>query len=228
MNLQVEEKVKTTEEEQDFTIETNRMSEFYSQLKRDPRILFGGFPSGNQVEYLQSIGVRYFIDLTTPFEKKRLPVYSLKNKHHIYVNFPIRDNFIPYDMNLFNEFLTWLTFTINVMKEDELIYIHCKGGHGRSGMLVCCILCVLFNLTPEQSISEATISHNERPLLTEKWRLLPCPPHEIQRIFIHRVFQCHLQLQQQTSNTHLQLENLFNSTRKRILHHHQKTKKLLI
>jgi len=197
---------------------------FYSQLRRDPRLLFGGYPSGNRIRYLKSIGVRYVIDLTTPYEKKKLPVYNSYDNDIIYVNFPIRDNFIPYDMNLFNEFIVWLIFTIGVMKEDEMMYVHCKGGHGRSGMVMCCILCLMYNLLPEKSIEEITTSHRERPLLTEKWRTQLCPSNEIQRIFINRVYQSnHIQKQ---NNVNFKLENAFNTARSRILHH-QKGKKLL-
>lgn len=198
---------------------------FYSQIRREPRLLFGGFPSGSHIEHLKSIGVRYFIDLTTPFEKKKLPVYNIKDDNKlVYINFPIRDNFIPYDMNLFNEFIVWLIFTINVMKEDESMYIHCKGGHGRSGMVVCCILCLMYNLSPEQSIEETTSSHNDRPLLTAKWRSRLCPSNDIQRVFIHRIHQSHKQ--QKTSNINFELENAFNTARTRMLHH-QQSKKLL-
>lgn len=200
-------------------------SGFYSQIRREPRLLFGGYPSGCHFEYLKSIGVRYFVDLTTPYEKKKLPVYNMKDDKIVYVNFPIRDNFIPYDMNLFNEFIVWLIFTISVMKENELMYIHCKGGHGRSGMVMCCVLCLMHNLLPDKSIEEVTLSHNERPLLTPKWKSRLCPSNEIQRIFVSRIHQCHVQ-KQKWSGIHFELENAFNSTRTRMLHH-QKNKKLL-
>lgn len=197
---------------------------FYSQLKRDPRLLFGGYPSGNHFEYLKSIGVKYFIDLTTPYEKTKLPVYNFQDEKIVYVNFPIRDNFIPYDINLFHEFLMWLVFTINVMKEEELIYIHCKGGHGRSGMVVSCVLCLIYNLTPEQSINETTISHYERPLLTAKWKTRLCPSNEIQRVFVSRIHKIHKIHKQKKMN--FECENEFNIPRISMFYH-QKSKKLL-
>lgn len=195
---------------------------FYSRLHRDDRLLFGGFPSGSHFEHLKSMGVKYFIDLTTPFEKKKLPVYDCHDI--IYVNFPIKDNFIPYNMDLFNEFIIWLVFTISVMKENEFMYIHCKGGHGRSGMVVCCILCMLYGLSPEKSIEEVSISHNERPLLTSKWKGRLCPSNEIQRIFVNRVHQCNMR---KNTQIHLELENAFNTTRRRLLNH-QQSKKIVL
>lgn len=158
---------------------------FYSRLRREPKVIFGGYPTEDHFQHLKRIGVRYFIDLTTPYEKKRLPMYH--DDSIIYVNFPIKDNFIPYNLDLFHEFIVWLVFTIGVMKEEELMYIHCKGGHGRSGMVVCCVLCARHSLSPETSIQETTISHHERPLLTEKWRTRQCPSNEIQRMFVHRI-----------------------------------------
>lgn len=181
---------------------------FYSFIRQDPRLLFGGYPTGSQVDYLKSIGVKYFIDLTTPYEKKKLSSYECGV---VYVNFPIKDNFIPYDMNLFQEFLIWLVFTISVMKENERIYIHCKGGHGRSGMIMCCILCNLYHLSPEQSIQEVSQSHQDRPLLSSKWKTRLCPSNDIQRMFVHRLYGLEKNI------LTCQLEDAFNMNRKRFL-----------
>lgn len=185
---------------------------FYSRLSREPKVLFGGHPSQEQCAHLRSIGVRYIIDLTTPRERKRLPTYD--HSPFIYVNFPIRDNFIPYDMDLFNEFLVWLVFTIGVMQDDELMYVHCKGGHGRSGMVACCILCVLHGLSPDRSVREVTQSHQERPMLTPKWKKQLCPPNEVQRVFVGRISEHHNAEKASTART---LENAFNATRVRLL-----------
>lgn len=185
---------------------------FYSRLASEPKVLFGGHPSQAQCDHLRTMGVRYFIDLTTPHEKRRLQAYDYKDA--VYVNFPIRDNFIPCDMDLFNEFLVWLVFTIGVMRDDELMYVHCKGGHGRSGMVACCVLCAGKKLTPEQSVMEVTRSHHERPLLTPKWRKQLCPPNEVQRVFIGRVSEHHNAEKAATTHT---LEKAFNVARKRML-----------
>lgn len=195
---------------------------FYSFLKQDPRLLFGGYPTGCQVKYLKSIGVKYFIDLTTPYEKRKLSTYDY-GENVVYVNFPIKDNFIPYDVNLFNEFLIWLLFTISVMKENERMYIHCKGGHGRSGMIMCCILCNMFQLSPEKSIEEVSQSHQERPLLSLKWKTRLCPSNDIQRMFIHRLYGFDNVKKNMPS---YKLENAFNINRKRLLTF-QQAKKLL-
>lgn len=184
---------------------------FYSRLSREPRLLFGGYPSQSQFEYLKSVGVRYFIDLTTPIERKRLPVYNQHDNKIIYINFPIRDNFIPYNMEMFNEFINWLVFTIGVMNENEFMYIHCKGGHGRSGMVMCCILCAMHNLLPEKSIEEVTISHKERPLLTSKWKTRVCPSNEVQQVFVRHLYQCN------EKSVYLELENACNQKQECIL-----------
>lgn len=192
---------------------------FYSKMQREPRLLFGGYPTHAQFERLKQIGVRYFIDLTNHHDRKRLNPYNYKDQDIIYINFPIRDNFIPYDMDLFNEFIVWLVFTIGVMKQNEYMYVHCKGGHGRSGMVVCCIMCLLFDLSPEHSITETTASHNDRPFLTPKWKTQLCPPNEIQRVFIHRIHQRNLMKYTYNNNNNIGvvLEHAFNTTRKRIL-----------
>lgn len=196
---------------------------FYSFIKQDSRLLFGGYPSGYHFDYLKSIGVKYFIDLTTPYERKKLNVYNHNDEDIIYVNFPIKDNFIPFDMNLFNEFLIWLLFMISVLKENEMVYIHCKGGHGRSGMLMCCLLCKLYQISPEESIKQVTQSHHDRPLLSPKWKTRQCPSNEIQRMFVARVCAW----ENKEKNLNFQIEDSFNITRKRLLTY-QQTKKILL
>lgn len=168
--------------------DVNKMeADFVSRLKTNPRLLFGGFPTKSGLEQLQREGVKYIIDLTTLNEKEKLNVYDAKEYQMIYVNFPIKDNFIPYDIKSFNDFIIWLMFTMNVLKEKESMYIHCKGGHGRSGMVVCCLLCLLHDLTPEQSIGEVTESHRDRPNLGLKWKTRLCPSNNVQRIFVNRI-----------------------------------------
>lgn len=196
---------------------------FFSNIESHPRILFGGYPTTDGMIQLQQMNVKYIVDLTTLHEKGNLKTYYPKHYGMTYIHFPIRDNFVPYDMESFNEFIVSLMFIINSMKENEYIYIHCKGGHGRSGMIVCCLLCLMYGKTPIQSINEVTHGHSKRPDLSTKWKSRPCPSNEIQRIFVDRIFRSnhktHINYNQPLTR---EIENAFNNVRKKILMHNPK------
>jgi protein-tyrosine phosphatase len=166
----------------------NMNLDFCSRLNVDRRLYFGGFPSKQQLLQLKDIGVKYIVDCTTIEEKRKLDVYNAKDYGFTYIHYPILDNFIPTDIRSFKEFIRWLSFLIQQMSKTEQIYIHCKGGHGRSGLVMACILCFLYRFRPSDSIKEITRAHIERKILSPKWKNRLCPSNEIQRIFIHNLF----------------------------------------
>jgi len=71
-----------------------------------------------------------------------------------------------------------------LMHENDKIYIHCKGGHGRSGVVVAILLCNLFNLTPEEALEHTTKSHNNRIIMRDKWRQIGSPQTYHQKHFV--------------------------------------------
>lgn len=191
---------------------------FYSVLKNTPHLLFGGYPNLHEMQELQDSGVKYIIDLTTPHEKRRLDVYQAKDYQMIYANFPIEDNFVPQDMNAFHEFIVWLSFTLDSLRFNEKMYIHCKGGHGRSGMVVACLLCFHYRHTSSEAIAETTEAHRLRPELAMKWKTHMCPSNSIQRLFVHRIFQMSSPEKRSCIDPiSLELENAMNSARRRML-----------
>lgn len=190
----------------------------YSRLKTNPKIYFGGYPTRDDMKHLQEqMRVVHIIDLTTPVEKYHLPSYCARDFNMLYTNFPIRDNFIPEDMERFNEFLVWLSVMIESMKENESVYIHCKGGHGRSGLVVSCLLCMMYDKSPLESVQEVSQSHRERPSLSLKWKMRLCPSNYIQRVFIHNLFGKH---HHPASTNHLlkEMEIALNAARRRFLY----------
>jgi hypothetical protein len=192
---------------------------FCSQMTTCPQILFGGFPVDTQLAVLRDYSVRYIIDLTTPSEKKRLQPYHPKQYDLVYVNFPIKDNSIPHDVETFNEFIVWLSHLLNSIDRD-CVYIHCKGGHGRSGLIVASILCFHYNKSPSESISETTHAHRVRQDITDKWRSRFCPSNPVQRQFIHQVFQSkghHHDIVSEYRLLTYELKTVLNSHRKRLL-----------
>jgi ribA/ribD-fused uncharacterized protein len=146
------------------------------------KALFGSFPIQTDVYELENEGVRVFVDLTFKEEKKITP-YTTKYK---YISYPILDRNIPIDIIGFVSFIVHLTSIIKSMKRGELVYIHCKGGHGRSGVVVAVLLCHIFNMSPEHALEHTTKYHKKRLIMNDKWRKIGSPQTFSQKSFVYK------------------------------------------
>ena len=144
------------------------------------RALFGSFPTQESVEELENEGVRFFVDLTFPDERKIVP-YTTR---YTYISFPIQDRRVPDNNIKFACFIIKLSTIIKQLKNNNLLYVHCKGGHGRSGVVVAILLCYMFSLTPEQSLEHTTRYHSKRSIMRDKWRALGSPQTIPQKNFV--------------------------------------------
>ena len=99
------------------------------------KALFGSFPTQDSVNELEKTGVKYFIDLTDNTKETRIISYKT---NHTYINFPIKDNYIPNNWIIFSQFILKLCEIIKKL-ENNKIYLQCKGGNGRSGIVVSCM-----------------------------------------------------------------------------------------
>lgn len=149
------------------------------------RAMFGSFPTQEDVNELELEGVRYFVNLTHDDEKKISP-YTTK---HTQIAFPIVDRHVPKDWIAFALLIIRLSDIIKSLKPKEAIYLHCKGGHGRSGIVVASLFCYMFGMSPENALEQTTKSHSKRSVMREKWRKLGSPQTYYQKNFIHKFFE---------------------------------------
>ena len=147
--------------------------------------LFGSFPEQEAVKELEDSGVRHFIDLTHSNESKIVPY---KTKYN-YISFPITDHQIPRDIPKFSAFIVRIADIICNLKNEEMVYIHCKGGHGRSGIVVASLLCRIFDLTPTQALEHTTLYHSNRKSMREKWRKIGSPQTYQQKNFVYQLYK---------------------------------------
>jgi protein-tyrosine phosphatase len=147
------------------------------------KCLFGPYPTNKQVRELEELGVKYFIDLTMTSEKLEKYICNVN-----YISYPIRDNNIPNNPAEYLKFIDYVKCIIEELEYDEKVYIHCKGGHGRSGLVVSSLLCVLEGIKSRDSIKKTTMYHRQRPTLKEKWLNRYCPNTRIQRHFLSYLF----------------------------------------
>lgn len=149
------------------------------------RAMFGSYPTQEAVEELEHEGVIYFVNLTHETENKITPY---KTKYN-YIKYPIKDRDIPTDLASYSNFIVNISSIIKNLKNKKKIYIHCKGGHGRSGVVVASILCYIFGLTPFESLEYTTTCHSNRSIMREKWRKIGSPQTYLQRKFIYKFFE---------------------------------------
>lgn len=149
------------------------------------RAMFGSFPTQEAVNELEREGVRFFINLTYNHEKKITPYKT----NYEYINFPIPDQRTPPNWDIFAKFILQISKIIVHLKPRELVYIHCKGGHGRSGVVVACLLCYIFNMSPNDALEHTTKCHSNRSIMRDKWRKIGSPQTRLQKTFVHKFFE---------------------------------------
>lgn len=92
-------------------------------------------PSSEKLKSLLDFGVEAFIDLTE--ENENIYSYSsFINKVH-YHRFPIKDVSIPKSPDITRAILDSIDFYLS---KEKLVYIHCKAGVGRTGVIIGCWL----------------------------------------------------------------------------------------
>ena len=148
------------------------------------KAIFGCFPTQDSVIELEKQGVRYFIDLTDTHETKIVPYIT----NYTYINYPIKDMYIPTEWQSYAKFIINICKIIRHLHTEEKIYVHCKGGCGRSGVVVASILCHLFGLSPEESLKYTTLCHSNRKTLKDRWRKIGAPQTYTQKKFIYKFF----------------------------------------
>ena len=146
----------------------------------DDLALFGKFPNEEQVEELEERGVSLFLDLTT--EAEDLPLYSCRPGNQIFY-YPIQDGRVPQDMKDFQIYIEALT---ERLCRGQKMYIHCKGGHGRSGVVVACLLRSYYNLDAEEALRLTNLYHDQRPVMDARWRHLGSPQTRTQKTFVRQ------------------------------------------
>jgi protein-tyrosine phosphatase len=114
-----------------------------------------------KINQFLAAGIRHFIDLTeladklVPYEAILSEAAQKSSIDVTYQRFPIRDNSVPRDSEHLAEILLAIDGRI---REGGLVYLHCWGGVGRTGLVVACWL-QEHGRTADRALAE----------LSEKW-----------------------------------------------------------
>lgn len=135
---------------------TSKSTFFYKDIG-----LFGSWPTQEQANQLADWGLDYFICLANEKEYGITPYIT----NIPVINFNIPDRQIPYDKQGFTSLIVHIS---KLLENGKKIYIHCKGGNGRSGMTVAATLMYINKISPEEALEQTIQSHAKREIISAK------------------------------------------------------------
>lgn len=151
-----------------------------------PTVDLQGKYSNDLPTLINKIECNVFVNLTRPEENlKSYEDIIRKNinakreyNSSIVINYPIVDKTIPNNMVDFNNFIETLH---HLYKLKYKILIHCRGGHGRSGLVSACLM-IKMGFTSEQALNQVSVMHKTRLYIPN----YPCPDTEEQKDFVRK------------------------------------------
>lgn len=149
------------------------------------KALFGSYPSQDRINELEKIGTTLVVNLTLN-DEKHLSTYILPKTMEMW-RYRIIDQRQPQNVYKFCNFIRKLSEYIDNLKENEKIYIHCRGGHGRSGLVVSSLLIYRNRYTIEEAINLTNLFHRQRIGLSDKWHRLKIPNYT-QINYLYKIF----------------------------------------
>ena len=109
-----------------------------------------------KINQFLAAGIRHFVDLTeigdqlTPYEAILSEEARNSSINATYQRFPVRDNNVPRDSDHLAEILLAIDCRLS---EAGVVYLHCWGGVGRTGLVVACWL-QEHGRTPDDALAE--------------------------------------------------------------------------
>lgn len=156
----------------------------------DERLMFGSYPTpakplntlnSNGIDHILTTHREVFVNLVTPTENQRLYDYPETVRkvivNPLFIYYPIDDDDIPHDLIRFRKFIETLYF---LYLQDYKIYIHCLGGHGRSGLVSACLL-IHIGYSANKALQLVADAHKTRHHLSD----YPCPATREQVNFVY-------------------------------------------
>lgn len=126
----------------------------------------GGYFLEQGIEEIKVAGYEIVVSMLTSEEQVELELLAegevCQDKGILYLNFPIRDEVADSDRNV----LQFIDSLALLQKKNRKIVFHCRGGVGRSSMMLS-LLAARLGVKPEVSFELITQSRGERAPETE-------------------------------------------------------------
>ena len=170
-----------------FTSDDN-LYDWISVLVPD-RLYYGSFPNQAMMNQLVKEKFDVIVNLTRDGEEDLYriipspPGFPIQQEIE-YIHYPIDDNQGPDDYDDYCSFITWIKYRYFDKKK---IYIHCRGGHGRSSMVSVSVMYTISPIEFHEAIRHVNESHNSRVNLRNKWRKRKSPFNTIQYYFLTKM-----------------------------------------
>lgn len=145
----------------------------------DGLIRFGKYPTSTEAALLKENGYTIFLDLC-PLEEITWEPYS---RDDIYYNsYPIPDR-TPHIGHL-RVFRSWMNQFETLLRYGYKVYIHCRGGHGRSGLVAAILYGRLTRSGGEEALRVVHEAHQQRTEIKPKFRNMGAPQTLAQKRFV--------------------------------------------
>ena len=156
------------------------LMEQFSAIMLEGRLVFGKHPTDEEFALLVSEGYSTIVDLC-PSEEVTWQSYD-KTKI-IYIHHPIPDR-TP-EVGDLGTFRTQIIMRlVKIIENNQKVYIHCRGGHGRSALVAAIVYGHLSSCSGETALEAVQAAHKERTEMKPKWRKMGAPQTLAQKRFV--------------------------------------------
>lgn len=149
-------------------------------------VIAGAHPFGlKDINALLDAGVTSFLCLMQKRELDRHSTHYMEKARRAserdlhYVHLPVEDCKVPSEADAW----TQVEALVREMEMGRTVYVHCRGGHGRTGVVVSLLLAVVYHCTAFEALERCGKLHATR----ESRSHLPSPQTSEQRNLIHRL-----------------------------------------
>lgn len=160
------------------------LSEYFTG-KGFGELYFGKYPELSEADHLvEHLKIHTFVNLTEQFER------TGRDYKYNTISFPIIERYIPDNTE---NFLDLVVIICSKLRNKENIYIHCKNGRGRTGMLMVLVVANLANYkySMEDCYQLVYRAHRLGHGAGKAWLDLKLPPRQTQRMFIEELYHFH-------------------------------------
>eukprot|EP01089_Gocevia_fonbrunei_P000340 TRINITY_DN10360_c0_g1_i1.p1 TRINITY_DN10360_c0_g1~~TRINITY_DN10360_c0_g1_i1.p1 ORF type:complete len:202 (-),score=28.92 TRINITY_DN10360_c0_g1_i1:12-617(-) len=159
------------------------------------RLVAGGYPGhksepehSNQIKAILDAKITTFVCLQSEKELKRFNPYQplitegedfslFKNKIK-FIHFPIPDQQVGPD----EEVEKLVNQIIQELNNGEVIYMHCHGGHGRTGTIIALLLIKLYSVDAETALQVTSDTHKCRKVFKSRSPQTPKQFDQVRRL----------------------------------------------